>query len=86
LATIIDAGPQAAGFSSGVWTGPMVGDLVRQRFGVSYHNHYVPELLHQLVLSVQRSRKRRARANVAAQDAWLRLRFPAIKKLIAGAR
>jgi hypothetical protein len=34
LATIIEAGPQAAGFTSGMWTGPMIGDLIRRRFGV----------------------------------------------------
>lgn len=80
LTTAIEAGPLAAGFSTGIWTGPMVGDLIRSRYGVSYHNHYVPELLHQLGFSVQRPRKRLARANAEAQEAWLRFRFPAIKK------
>ena len=42
LAALIDAGPQAAGYQSGVWTGPMVGDLIEQRFGVQYHNHHIP--------------------------------------------
>lgn len=80
LSALIEAGPITAGFSSGMWTGPMIGDLIRKQFGVSYHNHYVPDLLHQLGFSVQRPRKRLARANAAAQDAWLRERFPAIKK------
>lgn len=80
LRGVIERGPQEAGFSTGLWTGPMVGDLIRQRYGVRYHNHYVPELLHQLGFSVQRPRKRLARADAAAQDAWLRERFPAIKK------
>lgn len=80
LGALIESGPQSAGFTSGMWTGPMVGDLIRKRFGVSYHNHYVPDLLHQLGFSVQRPRKRLARADAVAQDAWLRERFPAIKK------
>lgn len=80
LVAVIESGPQAAGFSTGIWTGPMVGDLIRRRYGVSYHNHYVPELLHQLGFSVQRPRKRLARADVEAQEAWLRERFPALKK------
>jgi putative transposase len=80
VATAIEAGPQAAGFTSGMWTGPMVGDWIRRRFGVSYHNHYVPDLLHQLGFSVQRPRKRLARADADAQAAWLRVRLPAIKK------
>jgi transposase len=80
LTAIVEAGPLAAGYQSGVWTGPMIGDLIEQRFAVRYHTHYVPELLHQLGFSVQRPRKRLARADVAAQEYWLRVRFPAIKK------
>lgn len=80
LTEIIEQGPMAAGYQSGVWTGPMIGDVIEQRFGVRYHNHHVPRLLHQLGFSVQRPRKRLARADVEAQAYWLRERFPAIKK------
>jgi transposase len=80
LTMLIEAGPQAAGFTSGLWTGPMIGQLIRDRFGVNYHNHHVPRLLHQLGFSVQRPRKRLARADADAQATWLRERLPAIKK------
>ena len=80
LTAIVEAGPLAAGYQSGVWTGPMIGDLIEQRFGVRYHNHHIPRLLHQLDFSVQRPRKRLARADVEAQEYWLRRRLPAIKK------
>ena len=58
----------------------MIGDVIEQRFGVRYHNHHVPRLLHHLGFSVQRPRKRLANADVEAQAYWLRKRFPAIKK------
>jgi transposase len=80
LATIIEAGPQAAGFTSGMWTGPMIRDLIRRRFGVRYHNHHIPRLLGWMGFSVQRPRKRLARADAEAQAVWLRHRLPAIKK------
>ncbi len=80
LTALVEAGPQAAGFTSGMWTGPMIGQLIRDRFGVDYHNHHVPRLLHQLGFSVQRPRKRLARADAEAQATWLRERLPAIKK------
>lgn len=80
LIAVVEAGPQAAGFTSGVWTGPMIGEWIRRRFGVRYHNHHVPRLLHQLGFSVQRPRKRLARADAEAQARWLRDRLPAIKK------
>ena len=42
LTALIEAGATAAGYTSGVWTGPMIGDLIAQRFGVRYPNHHVP--------------------------------------------
>jgi len=80
LAALVDAGPLAAGYHSGVWTGPMIGDLIEQRFGVSYHKHNVPRLLHDLGFSIQRPRKRLARADAETQATWIRRTFPAIKK------
>lgn len=80
LPTLIEAGPQAAGYSTGMWTGPMIGDLIHRRYGVRYHNQYVPHLLHNLGFSVQRPRKRLARADAEKQARWLKERFPAIKK------
>jgi transposase len=80
LGQLIEAGPQSSGYTSGVWTGPMIGDLIASRFGVRYHNHHVPRLLHELRFSVQRPRKRLARADADVQDRWLRERLPAIKK------
>ena len=80
LTMAIILGPQEAGYDTGVWTGPMIGDLIRREFGVKYHNHHIPRLLHRLGFSVQRPRKRLARADREKQEYWLRTRFPAIKK------
>lgn len=80
LTELILAGPQASGFSTGIWTGPMVRQVIERRFGVRFHNHYVPVLLHKLGFSVQRPRKRLASADAAAQDYWVRVTFPRIKK------
>lgn len=80
LTAIIEAGPQSAGYLSGVWTGPMIGELIRRRYGVRYHHTYVPRLLHKLGFSVQRPRKRLARADLERQQYWLRTSFPRLKK------
>ena len=80
LGAVIDAGPQASGYTSEVWTGPRIGYLIHRRFGVRYHNHHVPRLLHQLGFSVQRPRKRLARADHEAQELWLSKTLPALKK------
>lgn len=80
LIRTIEAGPQSAGFSSGVWTGPMIGEWIRREFGVKYHNHHIPRLLHKLGFSVQRPRRRLARADKRRQAVWLKKTFPDIKK------
>ena len=80
LGALVEIGPQGAGYTSGVWTGPMIADLIEKHFGVRYHNHHIPRLLNGLGFSVQRPRKRLARVDVAAQAVWLRDKFPAIKK------
>jgi transposase len=56
------------------------GDLIRRRYGVRYHNHCIPRLLHKLGFSVQRPRKRLARANLERQAHWVRKTFPGLKK------
>jgi transposase len=80
LGAILDAGPQAAGFDTGLWTGPMIGQVIKEHWNVEYHQHHIPRLLHQLGFSVQRPRKRLARADKEAQAHWVRERFPDIKK------
>ena len=87
VARVVEAGPLAAGFQSGMWTGALIGQWIEQRLGVHYHPQHIPRLLHQLGFSVQRPRKRLAAADLQRQEMWLRTTFPAIKKkpLPAGA-
>jgi putative transposase len=80
LGNLIEEGPQAAGFPSAVWTARMITEWIWRRFFVVYSWKYVPELLHKLGFSVQRPRKRLARADLVLQHHWLRTRLPAIKK------
>jgi transposase len=80
LQQVIKAGPQAAGFTAGVWNGPMVKHWIEVNFGVHYHKQHIPRLLHSLDFSVQRPRKLLARADAQAQQQWLDVRLPAIKK------
>ena len=80
LADILDSGPVAYGFHSGVWTCPMVSRVIEEEFSVPYHPAHVSRILHQLEFSVQRPRKVLARADKGAQSRWVRYRYPDIKK------
>jgi putative transposase len=80
LTGVVEEGPQVAGFQTGVWTGPMIRDWIESHFKVKYHVQHIPRMLHDLGFSVQRPRKRLARADAQAQAVWLNERLPAIKK------
>jgi transposase len=80
LGDIIDSGPVAYGFDSGVWTSPMIARVIAEEFGVSYHPGHLRKLLVQLGFSVQRPKRVLARANPDDQDRWRRRTYPNIKK------
>jgi len=80
LCDIIDSGPVAYGFLSGVWTSPMIARVVEQEFAVSYHAGHVRRLLRQLGFSVQRPRRTLARANPEKQGRWHRYTYPKAKE------
>ena len=80
LAGVVEAGPLAAGFSSGMWTGKMIAAVIQATFGVGFHPQSVPRLLHEMGFSVQRPRKRLSRADPEAQAHWVRERLPTLKK------
>jgi transposase len=77
---IIDSGPVAYGFSSGVWTSPMIGHVIEAEFSVSYHPGHVRKLLKAMGFSVQRPRRKLAKADPVAQDRWRRYTYPRLKK------
>jgi transposase len=76
LSDIVESGPVAYGFDSGVWTSPMIAHVIEEEFGVAYHPGHVRKLLHKMGFSVQRPRRVLARADAAAQDRWHRRTFP----------
>jgi transposase len=80
LDEIIDSGPVAYGFSSGVWTSPMIGRVIEEEFSVSYHPGHVRKLLKAMGFSVQRPRRKLAKADPVAQDRWQRYTYPRLKK------
>jgi transposase len=77
---VIDSGPIAYGFSSGVWTSPMIARVIEQEFGVQYHPGHVRKVLKVLGFSVQRPRRQLAKADPAEQDRWQRYTYPRLKK------
>jgi len=80
LCDIIDSGPVAYGFLSGVWTSPMIARVIQEEFGQEYHPGHVRKLLAQLGFSVQRPKRLLAKADPRLQNRWRRYKYPNIKK------
>lgn len=80
LADILDSGPVAYGFTTGVWTSPMVRRVIEEEFSVAYHPAHVSRILHEIGFSVQRPKKALAQADENLQSRWIRYKYPSIKK------
>lgn len=80
LKDIIESGPVAYGFDSGIWTSPMVGRVIEEEFDVTYHPGHIRKLLHEIGFSVQRPRRVLVRADAQKQDRWHRRTYPNLKK------
>lgn len=80
LVDILESGPVAYGFSSGVWTCPMIARVIEDEFSLSYHPAHVSRILHSLEFSIQRPQRVLARADKMLQSKWVRYRYPNLKK------
>jgi len=84
LSDILDSGPVAYGLETGIWTSPLVGRVIREEFGCSYHPGHVRKLLRQLGYSVQRPTTRLVQADVRQKRKWTRYTYPNLKKTPKG--
>ncbi len=80
LADILDSGSVAYGLNTGVWTSPLITQIIEEEFEVSYHPGHVRRLLQQLHFSVQRPKTRLVQADPKKQNRWIRYTHPNLKK------
>lgn len=74
---MIIQGPCASGYETGIWTGPLVANLVKREFNVEYSVTQVRRILHELGFSVQYPKKL-SRADHALQEKWINETLPHI--------
>jgi transposase len=80
LRRLILAGPVACGFSTDLWTCPRIAQVIRERFGVSYHVDHLSRLLRDLGFSAQKPKRRAAERDEKAIAHWVMHDWPRIKK------
>ncbi len=78
LATLVEAGPEAAGYATGCWNSGVIQELIQREFGVLYHVHYVAELLKNLGFSYQKARFVSDHLDEARRAHWRTVEWPAI--------
>ena len=79
-------GAIAAGFPTEQWTQARVKKVIKQEFGVSYHQNYISRLLDDLSWSVQKVDPRAMERDEELIRAWLSRDWPRIKKSAAARR
>lgn len=80
LADLLDSGPVAHGLNTGVWTSPLIAQIIQEEFAVRYHPGHVRHLLKRLNFSVQRPKTRLVQADPKKQNRWIRYTRPNLKK------
>ena len=80
LANLINRGPVAAGFETGIWTSPLIAQVIAEEFSQTYHPGHVRKLLKQMGYSVQRPIASLVQADLAQHRKWVRYTYPNLKK------
>lgn len=82
----LEEGAIAAGFPTEQWTQARVKQLIKQEFGVDYHQNYISRLLDDLGWSVQKMDPRAIERDEELIRAWLSRDWSRIKKSAAARR
>jgi transposase len=80
LERVLLKGAKAAGFATDLWTCPRIAELIKDRFGVSYHVDHVCRLLHNMGWSPQRPARVAVERDESRIAQWIREDWPRAKK------
>ena len=80
LERALKRGPEACGYSGGLWTAGRVRNLIADRTGVRYHEDHVWRILRKLNWSCQRPSGRALERDEQAIRQWKKVAWPRIKQ------
>jgi len=80
LGEILEAGPYAYGFRRGVWSCPLVQEVIQREFGVHYHRDHVRKILHRLGFSFEGLGKKVAPRDKESHPRWIRKKRHGVKR------
>jgi len=80
--TALLRGPEAAGFSTNLWTLPRISQVIERTTDVTYHPGHVWKLLRRMGWSRQRPARRAKEQDPVVTHRWLKHRWPQVKKTL----
>jgi transposase len=80
LVKILLRGAKAAGFSSDLWTGKRLAEVIQREFGIVYHPNHILKILRQLDFTPQKPLRRAKQQDPDALEHWRTVEWPRIKK------
>jgi len=84
LLDMLAKGPEANGFSSGIWNSAMIAELIFVKFSVRFNLNYLPSLLKKMGLSYQKARfisdRKGEEKYELARKEWLEKTLPELIK------
>lgn len=86
LVELLKQGPRAAGYRTELWTCRRVAQLVRKKFGVTYHPDHLGRILHDLGFTPQKPKTVARERDEAAIAHWRRYTWPSLKNELAANR
>jgi transposase len=81
LTKILVEGPMTQGYSTDLWTSRRIAEVVRKRFGVSYHPNHLWWFLTRMGWSHQKPETRAKERDEKKIEQWKRHTWPHIKKV-----
>jgi transposase len=80
LVELLEQGAESYGYVGHIWTQARVGELIKRKFGVSYHVNHVGKILKECGWTCQKPVTRDTRRNDEAVRQWCNERWPELKK------
>jgi transposase len=77
-------GAMANGYSTELWTTARIAELIKHRFGITYHRDHIGRLMASLGWSYQKPSKHPLQRDDQAIEQWKHKEWPRIKKTPSG--
>jgi len=84
LINLLLKGAVAQGYRTELWTTARIAELIKNKFGVSYHRDHIGKLMASLSWSYQKPARRALERDEKAIEEWKRKKWPRVKKTPRG--